>query len=288
MADEKQEGAIATLAELKAKSAGMTDKDKALVSMDFNTVLGFEFLQRGANLLAASSLVPATFKGQVGNCVIALNMAARMKADPLMLMQNLYVVHGNPAWSAKFLIATFNQCGRFSAMRFEFSGTEGKDDWGCRAWAIENSTKEKLVGPKVTIAMAKAEGWQQKNGSKWQTMPEIMLTYRAASFFVKTHAPEISMGLQTAEEIRDGVVDLEPGPNGMFTTADLKTGPEPAPETEKPPKESKRGKKAAPPDPGPEPETVLCPKNNQQPVRVDELCVDCEARTDCGPLKEKK
>ena len=130
-------------------------------------------------------------------------MASRIGADPMMTMQSLYIVHGTPSWSAQFLIATFNQCGKFSSIRYDFSGEEGADNWGCRARAIEISTGELLTGPLVTIDIAKREGWYQKSGSKWQTMPEQMLRYRAAAWFVRTVAPEIAMGLQTAEEIHD-------------------------------------------------------------------------------------
>ena len=60
-----------------------------------------------------------------------------------------------------------------------------------------------IEGPVVTIGIAKAEGWYQKKGSKWVTMPEQMLRYRAASWFIRTTAPELSMGLQTVEEQQD-------------------------------------------------------------------------------------
>lgn len=163
----------------------------------------FELAQRVAKCFAMSTLVPRDYQNNLPNCVIALNMAHRMGADPMMIMQNLVVIHGRPSWSAQFLIATFNKNGAFSSIRYEFSGTEGQDDWGCRAKATELSTGEMLVGPLVTVGIAKKEGWFQKSGSKWQTMPEQMLRYRAASWFIRTIAPEIAMGLQTAEEISD-------------------------------------------------------------------------------------
>ena len=163
----------------------------------------FELAQRVAKCFAASTLVPKAYQNNLPNCVIALNMAGRMGADPMMVMQSLYVVHGTPSWSAQFLIATFNKCGKFSSIRYDFFGTEGQDDWGCRAKATELSTGELLTGPLVTIGLAKKEGWYQKGGSKWQTMPEQMLRYRAAAWFVRTIAPEIAMGLQTAEEMHD-------------------------------------------------------------------------------------
>lgn len=178
-------------------------KNMPAVTPGFNSLQGFELAQRAARLLASSTMVPENYQGNLPNCVIALNMANRMGADPLMVMQNLHIVYGRPAWSAQFLIATFNMCGRFSSLRFEFAGTEGQDDWGCRAWAIEKSTEEKLTGALVTIGLAKKEGWYGKSGSKWQSMPEQMLRYRAASWFVRAYAPELSMGLQTADEISD-------------------------------------------------------------------------------------
>lgn len=197
-------------ARMPAVRTGMTD------------LQGFELMQRVGNALSKSTLVPKEYQNNLPNCLIALEMAQRIGASPLMVTQNLYVVHGRPGWSAKFLIASFNQCGRFTAIRFEWSGKPGADDWGCRAWATEKSTGEKIQGPLITIALAKKEGWYQKNGSKWQTIPELMLTYRAAAWMVNTHAPEISMGLNTAEEIND-VYDATRGADGGFavTTEDL-------------------------------------------------------------------
>lgn len=175
----------------------------ATTALGFGSSQGFEQLQRAAKLLASSTLVPKEYQGNLPNCVIALNMANRIGADPLLVMQNLYLVHGRPGWSSQFLIATFNQCGRFSAMRFEFTGEQGKADWGCRAWATEKSTGERIEGSWITMAMAKAEGWVDKSGSKWKTMPQQMLQYRAASFLVRAFAPELSMGLQTQDELQD-------------------------------------------------------------------------------------
>lgn len=167
------------------------------------TEVGFVLSQRVAAMFAKSDMVPKEFQGNVANCVIALNMAKRMGAEPLMVMQNLYIVHGTPSWSSKFLIACFNACGRFSSLRYEFEGKEGSDDWGCRAVATEFATGEKLEGAKITIGLAKKEGWIGKTGSKWVTMPEQMLRYRAAAWFIRAFAPEITMGLQTREEVED-------------------------------------------------------------------------------------
>ena len=198
-----------SLAELKARSSAPAVAPHTEIG--FTSIEGFASLQRMANMFTKSSMVPQTFQGEInlGNAAIALDMAIRMKANPLAVMQNIYIVHGRPSWSAQFLIATLNKSGKFSALRYKFQGQEGTDAWGCRAVATELATGETLEGPLITIGLAKKEGWAGKNGSKWQTMPELMLRYRAASWFVRAYAPEIAMGLPEAEELRDSI-DITP------------------------------------------------------------------------------
>jgi hypothetical protein len=161
----------------------------------------FDHAQRVAKMLSSSNLIPKEYQGNIQNTMIALEMANRIGASPLMVMQNLYIVHGKPSWSSTFIISAINSCRKFSPLRFEVSG-EG-ETLSCYAWALELSNNEKLSGPAVTMKMAKAEGWLSKNGSKWQTMPELMIRYRAAAFFGRLYAPEILMGMQTAEEVID-------------------------------------------------------------------------------------
>lgn len=171
----------------------------------FSNQTSFETSMRMAKCLSSSTIVPIAYQGDKGlaNCIVALEMANRIGASPLMVMQNLYIVHGNPGWSSKFLIAALNTSGKFTTpLRYEYKGTPGTDQWGCRAFATDRFGST-LYGAWVTIDMAKKEGWYSKNGSKWPTMPELMMQYRAAAFFQRAYAPEISMGMQTAEEIQD-------------------------------------------------------------------------------------
>ncbi|OEG62183.1 MAG: hypothetical protein BHK79_02755 [Halanaerobium sp. MDAL1] len=184
------------------------NNNKSIVA-GFGDIESYEFALRTAKLLAQSSLVPEEYQGNIPNCVIAINMANRMKADVLMVMQNLYIVYGKPGWSAQFLISTFNTSGRFSAIRYNWVGEKGKNSWGCQAYATEKETGEELHGATVTIQLAKDEGWYDKKGSKWKTMPEQMLMYRAAAWFIRTYAPEIAMGMYTEDEI----IDITPEQN---------------------------------------------------------------------------
>ena len=197
----------------------------------------FEVMQRMAKMYTESTIVPETYKGNVGNCVIAIDMATRMGVNSLMVMQNLYIVKGNPSWSSKFLIATINMSGKYSSLRYrkrslgkvgkikynetvwdnvakrntivvkEFDGTD-VDNIECIAYATELSTGETLESDPITIETAIKEGWYTKTGSKWVTMPSLMLTYRAAAFWQRMYCPEISMGFLTKEEA-DDIQDVE-------------------------------------------------------------------------------
>lgn len=168
----------------------------------FSNAQAFEAAQRMATALCSSTIVPAAYQGKdkMPNCLVALEMSHRMGASVMQVMQNLYVIQGRPSWSSQFIIAAINSCGRFTPLRFEMTG-EGETRT-CTAWA-EDKTGERLESPKVSIDMAKKEGWFGKSGSKWQTMPELMLRYRAAAFFGRLYAPEILMGMSTAEEVVD-------------------------------------------------------------------------------------
>ncbi len=131
----------------------------------------FEHAQRVAKMISISSLVPQAYQGKVENVMIAMEMANRMNISPLMVMQNLYIVKGNPGWSGSFVIAMINGSKRFDEnLAFDFSG-DG-DEYGCTAFTFKNG--KRIEGTKVTWKMVKGEQWLDKPGSKWKTMPDLV------------------------------------------------------------------------------------------------------------------
>jgi hypothetical protein len=184
----------------------------------FNPVT-FDLAQRMANMYSRSDLVPKQYQASQGNeqkavanIMIALETAQRIGASPLMVMQNMYIVYGQPAWSSKFLIATVNSCGRYNSLKYKFenlgkikvTGTNQEvDNWECIAYTTEKGSDEIMESIPVSIDMAIKEGWYTKNGTKWQTMPKLMLQYRTATFWTRAYAPELSMGLKTDDEVYD-------------------------------------------------------------------------------------
>lgn len=192
----------------------------------FGTTKGFESAQRIAKALASSDMVPQSYQGNMGNCLVALDISQRTTAGLLAVMQSLHVIQGRPSWSSQFIIAALNSCGRFSPLRYRVekldkkkiayeywdgakgnrtkkTGTVEISDQSCVAWCYDLETREVLEGPPATMEMAVLEGWYTKNDSKWKTMPDLMIRYRAAAFFGRLYAPEILMGMQTVEEVED-------------------------------------------------------------------------------------
>jgi hypothetical protein len=161
---------------------------------------GFNTAMKIAEELAKSDIIPKEFQKKPANCLIAVELANRLKASPFQVMQNMDVIYGRPALRSAFIIACINNSGKIiGSLKFEMNEKTTK----CRAWAIEKETGVRLNGPTITLEMAEKEGWLTKSGSKWKTMPDLMLRYRAASFFGRLYCPEILNGMYSEDEITD-------------------------------------------------------------------------------------
>lgn len=198
--------------------------------------------RKSGNPVDANALWAQAQNTALANCAIAVDMAVRINADPMMVMQNLYIVNGRPAWSSSFLISTVNTCGQFERLKFRIfeDGMIGKIEvnetvWVgrekqtvkksfdgskiknlcCVAYTTTRGGKDILESSVISCRLAVQEGWWTKDGSKWPNMTEQMLRYRAAAFWVRTYAPELSMGFHTAEEEKDVInvpyTDMETG-----------------------------------------------------------------------------
>lgn len=209
----------ANISAMRQQQMAPREANMPSVKAGFFDLQSFELIQRVSNAFSKSDLVPNQYRNNLPNCMIAMDMAQRIGANPLMVMQNLYIVHGTPGWSSKFLVATINASGRYSSLRYEWRGTPGEQNYGCRAWALEKETGERLDGIWVDWKMVNAEGWASKNGSKWKSMPDQMFVYRAAAFWQRAYAPELGMGLQTAEELHD-IIDMNPDGSVASVTTD--------------------------------------------------------------------
>lgn len=237
------------MSELVKKSQGviaMQQTPQCQSVVNFFDPVQFDTMQRVCKMFASSELVPDMYKVSdknpqekaISNCMIAIEIATRIGASPLMVMQNMTPIYGKPSWSSKFLIATVNTCGRFEPLKYRFTEKgmlgmveyteyvwdssirskkpvikqfDGKNimDIECVAYTTAKGSDQVLESSPVSLRLAIQEGWYTKNGSKWQTMTKQMLMYRAASFWTSAYAPELSMGMRTVEEQQDIYADFE-------------------------------------------------------------------------------
>lgn len=166
----------------------------------FGNMDSFKEAQRMIVPLMNSTMVPDAYKGNAANCMVAMEMSHRVKKSVLEIMQNMQVVKGNVGWKSEYVISEINRSGIFKEpLDFIFSD----DRQSCYAVAVRKSNGKELRGTVVSMELALAEGWLNKPGSKWKTMPEQMLMYRAATFFCRVFCPEVLAGVQTADEIID-------------------------------------------------------------------------------------
>ena len=161
----------------------------------------FNLAYQMAKGLSQSTLVPQQFQNNPANCLIALEQSNRLNISPMAVMQNLYIVQGKPSFSSSFIIGLINASGKYDMeLQFDEEEKDGKP-YACTCWTEKDGRK--VTGIKITMDMAEKEGWSKKNGSKWVTIPQVMLRYRAASFFARMNCPELSIGLYSKEELDD-------------------------------------------------------------------------------------
>ena len=155
-------------------------------------------VQRVAKCFSESALVPPHLQGKVADCIVALAMANEMGENPLVVMQNIFVVKGRAGWSTQYMIARANRSGLLRG-RIGWDVTGAGPTLCAVAHATLADTGERIESPRVDMAMAKAEGWST-NG-KYATMPEVMLRYRSAAFLIRMYLPDVMLGYHTIEEL---------------------------------------------------------------------------------------
>jgi len=144
--------------------------------------------------LANSNLLPDAFRGNVPNILIAMESANRFGIAPVEVMKNTHIIKGKLAFDSKMVIALVNRSGKLDGP-IQYWLDENETE--CVAYGFINGVQ--YTGPKVTLAMAKANRW----GALWNTIPGIMLRYRAAIFFTRLTIPEVILGMDDFQEQQD-------------------------------------------------------------------------------------
>lgn len=163
----------------------------------------FEYMEQAykfSELIAKSSSIPMHYRGKAADVFVAVCRGYYMNQNPFVIMDNTFPSpNGTMNMKSAFLINLANASGLFtSGIRYTIKG-EGAD-LEVTAYLTPISTGEEISAT-VTMKQAIAEGWTRN--PKYKTLPELMLQYRAATFLVRTHCPEVMSCMTTIEEMED-------------------------------------------------------------------------------------
>lgn len=186
--------------------------------------VGLDLELRIATALADSPYLPDSIKGDKARIAAGLGVvryARLLGADPYVLAQQIYVVHGRVGFATSFLIGLVN----------ERAGLQGRIDWivegagaALAVTACATTREGQTVQARVSLEQAKTWGWAGKS-DPWRADPELMLRYRSALKLIRQYFGATVLGLQSVEEIRDSRTyidaESEPAPRAVAPPAPL-------------------------------------------------------------------
>ena len=155
-----------------------------------------------AEKLSKSSIIPKEFQGKPENILLCMGMSEKMGLDLITVVNNLQMVMGHQEWKGSFIPVLIEKTGKYTDLEFNFVGKETDDTFGCYLEATRTRDGKRIKGTTITIAMAKQEGWYSRN-SKWKTMPQQLLIYRASTFFARAYCAAALNGISTEGETND-------------------------------------------------------------------------------------
>ena len=164
-----------------------------------------------AKQLASSDIVPQNYQNKPSNCLLALETANRMGLSPLFVMEQMSIVRGKRTWSGQACSSLVNNYPRFKDVELVYVGKEGTPDWGAYVKATRKDNGKEVKGTTVTMKMAESEGWT--SNTKWKSMPEQMLGYRAYAFFARLHCADALNGFMVEGEPEDAFGERKEAPN---------------------------------------------------------------------------
>lgn len=173
----------------------------------------FEHMQRIANVLARSSMIPETlrtvgtkdnkeplpFEQILSNCFLVVNQAARWGMDPFAVISCCSVVHGRLAYEGK-LVAAVLEAKLGVHLIYEWND-KPNDLAGIKVTGtLPDGRVESVTG---TVGQWKTTG----PGSPWIKQPRLQLAYRGSREWGRLYAPGVMLGVYGEDEMENLVED---------------------------------------------------------------------------------
>lgn len=209
------------------------------------TSLEWQALERMANTLADSDVIPYRLKRKPADIAVILLAAREYGIPPLMAMSKLPVVNGTPAPMGELMVALVLRAGhRITAKVHNPDGTIYKagpitrDHYAtCRTLRREEAAgdEDELT---FTVAEAEAAGLvsieddgtliardSKGQPTPWELYPANMLRWRAVANACRLRFPDVLLGLSYLPEELGAVVDAEGAPIRVVEHEEPRTAP---------------------------------------------------------------
>lgn len=154
-----------------------------------------------SEMLAASNMVPASFKGKAGDVLVAIQWGLEIGLKPLQALQNLAVINGKPSIYGDAAIALVKSDERCLGVTEELEGEADNRVARCTVKRRYGNEVEVTVS-EFSVADAKAAKLWNKAGP-WTQYPKRMLAMKARGFALRDSFPDVLKGVITKEEAAD-------------------------------------------------------------------------------------
>ncbi|MGI9485308.1 MAG: recombinase RecT [Geminicoccaceae bacterium] len=183
----------------------MSENGKLIVQDDavalFDTAK-FEQMCKVAKMMAMASLVPKHLQSneqqnREADCMLVVQQARRWQMDPFALAQCSFVVGGKLGYEGKAIAAVVNSRADLKQrLKYDVTGA-GEDCSVVVRGTFKGEDEERTI--EATWKEGKA---LSQSGAKWKELPDQQLCYYAARKWARRHAPELIMGVLSADEIQ--------------------------------------------------------------------------------------
>ena len=210
-------------------------------------IAAMERLERIAELMASGkTTVPQHLRGSKGDCFAITLQSMQWGMNPFAVAQKTHLVNGTLGYEAQLVAAVINSSG-LAKDRFQFEwygpwekvigkfsihkGEKGEyrkpawtmaDEEGCgvRVWA----TLKGEVNPR-TLELLLAQA-RTRNSTLWADDPKQQLAYLAQKRWARLFAPDVILGVYTADELDTQPIEVHMGMAEEVTPPQPKQLPE--------------------------------------------------------------
>lgn len=174
------------------------------------------------NLEKAGQMLPKDFRGQPGTIFALVLQANRWRMDPVSLAQSAYVVGDKVGYEAKVFSAVVNSMAPLTKrLRYRYEGElmapdevttkagakravpTGSRTCTVSGWLIGEDEPLEYTTPAIGDI-------QPKNSTLWTADPDRQLAYYAVRAWARLYVPEVVLGIYTADELQDSMVNVTP------------------------------------------------------------------------------